>query len=67
MNEQNTETCKYSGMTLTEALQSTIKKEQKASNIRVVYPHSILTMEYNGSRCNIYVDENGVITGVGMG
>ncbi|KRG37708.1 Elastase inhibitor AFLEI Flags: Precursor [Stenotrophomonas panacihumi] len=55
------------GQPLTDALSAQAKEDAKAGEVRVLKPGEMVTMEFNGDRLNLEVDEKQVITGVRCG
>ncbi len=55
------------GQTLTDTLSAQAKEDAKAGQVRVLTPGQMVTMEFNGDRLNLEVDEKQVITSVRCG
>ncbi|MGQ4878020.1 I78 family peptidase inhibitor [Billgrantia sp. LNSP4103-1] len=50
-----------------EALGDSIRRDSGAADLRVIRPGHAYTMEYQGDRINVHVDEGGTITDIGCG
>ena len=55
------------GQPVSDALAERAKREAEASAVRVIYPDTLVTMDYVESRLNIDVDAQGLVTGVRYG
>lgn len=55
------------GQPLTDALSAQAREEAKASEVRVLEPGQMVTMEFNGERLNLEVDDKRVVTSVRCG
>lgn len=55
------------GQPLSDALVQQAQQDTGAKAVRVLKPDQMVTMEFNGERLNIDVDEKGVISGVRCG
>jgi hypothetical protein len=55
------------GQPLTDALSQQAQQDTGATSVRVLTPGQVVTMEFNGERLNIDVDEKHVVSGVRCG
>lgn len=55
------------GQPVSDALVARAKREAAATAVRVIYPDTIVTMDYVESRLNLDVDVSGQVTGVRSG
>lgn len=55
------------GQPLTDAVSAQAKADAHASEVRVLHPGEMVTMEFKGERLNLEVDEKQVITSVRCG
>ncbi|WAJ40031.1 I78 family peptidase inhibitor [Pseudomonas sp. GOM7] len=57
----------FKGQSASPELLEQARQEAGASSARILTPRSVVTLEYNGQRLNLNVDEQGVITRVSCG
>ena len=57
----------FKGQTATPALLEQARQQAGASTARILTPNSVVTLEYNGQRLNLNVDDQRVITRVSCG
>ncbi|MGP0173139.1 I78 family peptidase inhibitor [Pseudomonas sp. NCHU5208] len=57
----------FKGQTASAELLEQARQEAGASSARILTPRSVVTLEYNGQRLNLNVDDQGVITRVSCG
>jgi len=55
------------GQPLTDALSAQAREDAKATEVRVLKPGEMVTMEFNGERLNLEVDDKHVVTLVRCG
>lgn len=55
------------GQPLTDALSAQAREDAKATEVRVLKPGQMVTMEFNGERLNLEVDDKHVVTAVRCG
>ena len=55
------------GQPLTDALSAQAREDAKATEVRVLKPGEMVTMEFNGERLNLEVDDKHVVTSVRCG
>jgi len=57
----------FKGQTATPELLEQARQQAGASTARILTPNSVVTLEYNGQRLNLNVDDQRVITRVSCG
>ncbi|WP_111414952.1 I78 family peptidase inhibitor [Billgrantia lactosivorans] len=55
------------GRRFDEALGESIRRESGAASLRIIRPGHAYTMEYQGDRINVHIDDNDTITDIGCG